>query len=90
MNETSISTHRLIIASMWSLVLAIKATAWIVALTTGNWGTGVLIALLMIPACTAAGVAHIRSYACRVSRQVRVVEAMVDVPMPMSDLHPVR
>jgi uncharacterized ion transporter superfamily protein YfcC len=86
MNESSISTTRLVIATMWCLVFATQATAWIVAMTTDNWHLAVLVAFCVVPAATAAGVAHIRGYACRVSRQVRAVELSAD----RGDLRPLK
>ena len=91
MNETSISATRLVIASLWGIVVLLKATAWIVGLATGNWGAAILIGLGIVPAAAGAGVAHVRSYACRVSRQVRAIDVgAAHVPPDLGGLHPIR
>ena len=89
MNESSISMNRLAIAALWGAAAAIKVTAWIVGLTTGNWNVAMLIAMAVVPASAGAGVAHVRGYACRVSRQIRMDPGRGSV-LDAVDLHPIR
>lgn len=85
MHDGSISTSKLIAASLWAISAAVLGAAWI-AWGQGEPGLAIMMASSSVLPAAAAGVAQVKCYSLRLCGLLRVVADDQDEMPPLRSL----